>query len=1536
MKIKYLIFTILIMMLILITGNLTVNGAYTTHFYDSKNDKWEVGDSWDFGKTNMWYTSYNIFCTKAGAKTPTNVTVYNRMDSSDGKTFNWANDNGKFTDAQTIKFLYIYSTLNDEIAKGDVAGRRNNYETLQQQAIWEVLGGQNLTSAAKKYKKNHQDLIDKMLANAEAYYQFWLNNGGDVKTSIDTSNVDLNNNRLGPFKLSFYQTEATYNNQKGTYGGVEKIELVSSENLAENVLCYSKDGGNVLLSAEPTPNTNLYINVKNIDIAKYDSIKVTFVDGYIKEAYLILAKSSKSGQQSSMFGTNAKYTVEKIAKFELEDKFTFKIIKTDNETGKRMAGVKFLIGYADNSVSQYITNENGEVNISIIVKNGKEEIAVNIHEVTPNGYEPLGYGVQLTFKKENKQWKCEQDIQAIYENGKGDLEDGLVVYVPKNPLTNSMVGTLYVKNEPEDPNNPYRPSNPNYPDYPDYPDYPNYPDNPDNPDIPDDPTKPKDIIEGYVYLDGYSGNKIASSPNGQKEDDEQTLKGIIVRLSDGRVTVTDNNGYYKFTNVVRGQDYTVTFEYDGINYEATTTGEGSQAAEVGRNEFNDKFKTINYAQSGVGIGLNYWKFGDSSNWNPKYNDKPGWLLMSLNENLEIMNNDYKMTATTEFKLENDVQYDYKWAKRVRSHSEEECNCSWGSSGQKWYDTTKEPDISEAGCTSGTYYDLQGTNYYIKGGTTQTRDNTAKWYYYEDKYTSEETRNKTVTYNLNFGLVKREMDLSAVNDLKEVVVTVNGKTTTYHYEDIPVTGDAVEIGNENSGTNTYILELDEKDYLYGSVGNNYADANNHDLQQYSEENKLKIEATYKVVLNNQHTEKATINSIVYYYDASYKLNGISKGTNSEATPVTIDGKNYNKIDITDLNIELEAGAQAELEVYLEINARGDQIQKETYKTIVEITSYSTETGKIDIDSAPGNALQEGSLEYEDDTDEAPGLKITATGTRVLSGYVWDDSKKTDTMEYIFADGIKEDKEQGIADVIVQLIEIKEVAGEKHYYLWQEVLTKEDGTYSFTNFVPGNYIVRFNYGNGTSDIAKKYNGQDYKSTTDINYDRYKNGEWYNDYHDLADNTSVARDYEARRLDTIANTTEIDTSIGTALKNNTDIINSDSGEILWKYIDNTYMYADTSKINIAVTSETGKETTNSNAVEGNEGNYYNFQAINFGLEERPKTKIELERHITGLRLTANDGTTIVDAELLKDENGRVIFTPNSIVRGLQAFYATRENRAKWYLATDIEEVVQGATLEIVYTYTVKNVGEIDYISTTLAEEFENKNVATYKELLKEKANEIRNNIKANDYNSILGKYLGTTYYTGNVGTDVSIVKTTVGKIEDYINNELKFNAVQSSDFEINAAGSGKSYDLLKPQKETETWSTTKETINTVVISKYNVGTMSPEDNPRTQTIILESNGKLTSTGTLDFPGYIAQIKTAYSNAMGRRDTNSIPGNLKYIYNDSLENNESDEYWVETVEITKPTGADRQTAVTLAASITAGMVILVSGIATIKKYLI
>jgi len=1270
-------------------------------------------------------------------------------------------------------------------------------------------------------------------------------------------------------------------------------------------------------------------------------------------------KERNENNSASFDNDTLKLTVENQ-----KNDFGFGIKKIDSKKGVPLSGASFKVSIKDSSNNEIksetkTTDSNGDAYVSVELGNSNETTYYAFIEETsaPSGYTGYGGKIELKFEKQTDgSW-----------NG--------TMITPKSSKVSWSSNILTVENDPKDPTG----------------------DDPtgDNP-TPPDPSK--DIIEGYVYLDGYSGNKIVGEPDREKGSD-QGVKGVIVRLSDGRWTTTKEDGSYEFNNITRGDTYTITFEYDGVNYQATKAGPGSQATETTRDSFNKKFETINYGQTKTGIGLTYWPYGDDSNWNPKYNERPGWLLKTLDQNQVVINNDFKMTASTEFKLENRYQKWYETDESIYAGSHQHgagcysscndpkckscphlncssshCSCYWPDAyndGDFWLDDVDSITSDSAPHPGGRekYRDTGKRSYFISGGTPhvnsidETESLTKKTgtgqniKYYNtatpsDADVTEESECKeSVTYNLNFGLVKREVDLSLVNDLFRVDVSINGKSTQYDYADVPLRDDR-NVPLNAAGTDMsdegydYLLELTQNDFLYGTSiypeGNSYVknpDDNYIKNSGYSEDRPLTIISTYRVALNNQSTTDATVNSIAYYYDSNYMepsqvyigdYNGNQKGTCTKTNNGTqvIDGITYNRIDITGIP-KVTGGGQQYVYIAFEMdknNTVDNTVERKTYNTIAEITSYSADEGKVDIDSAPGNAVENNSLVYEDDTDKAPGLEVRENNSvRVLRGNVWDDSQKDENGKYTFADGIKEDGDDGVSGVIAQLIEVKEVGGERQFYLWDQTRTDYYGDYEFTNFIPGNYIVRFIYGYDGSGDTYIYNGQDYKSTKDNNYDEYKDGAWYNEYHEESTGKSVARDDEARRLNTIANTSQIDKGLATALEYKTNL-------------DITWMYADTSKINIAVAfrdKDQAKETDNETTVDGTKESYYSFESVNLGLEERPKTEIILEKHITGLRITANDGTTIVDAEGFI-ENGSVKFTENSIRKGLTAMGATRNESGYWRLETDIEEVIQGATLELVYTYTVRNVGEEDYISTSLAESFENvENMDEYKDKLNTAASHIRGIITEDGYNSNLGKYLGTTYYTGTVGTDVSIVKTRAGKIEDYINNDLKFKEVESSDFKIDSDASNKKYSVYKPNKNSGTYEETEEKINQVVLSKYVVGTMAPGE-VRTQKITLESNGKLTSTGTLDFPAYMAQLKSAYSNSVGRRDVFSIPDNLQYVYDVEILGNEKDEYWAETVEITKPTGADKQLAIILSISITAGIAIIAAGAFAIKKYVL
>lgn len=92
-----------------------------------------------------------------------------------------------------------------------------------------------------------------------------------------------------------------------------------------------------------------------------------------------------------------------------------------------------------------------------------------------------------------------------------------------------------------------------------------------NANINSDTTVEKYYISGKVWLD--------ADKNGLEDSTEKELSGIKVELIKNnsvlKVTTTDGNGVYKFSNLVTG-NYTVVFTYDGDKYLATTYNSSSE------------------------------------------------------------------------------------------------------------------------------------------------------------------------------------------------------------------------------------------------------------------------------------------------------------------------------------------------------------------------------------------------------------------------------------------------------------------------------------------------------------------------------------------------------------------------------------------------------------------------------------------------------------------------------------------------------------------------------------------------------------------------------------------------------------------------------------------------------------------------------------------------------------------------------------------------------------------------------------------------
>jgi len=245
----------------------------------------------------------------------------------------------------------------------------------------------------------------------------------------------------------------------------------------------------------------------------------------------------------------------------------------------------------------------------------------------------------------------------------------------------------------------------------------------------------------------------------------------------------------------------------------------------------------------------------------------------------------------------------------------------------------------------------------------------------------------------------------------------------------------------------------------------------------------------------------------------------------------------KDDVLDggyLDIENAKVNTAEINGYKTYYTQGTQLPNSynTYKHQDKIegngpytvTSEELEAGLIDRDSTPGNVVDETlkaaeggdySL-FEDDTDQAPHIKfeINEQDIRKLNGVVWEDERNKTSGEAVIGDGIKDNGEENIQGVTVQLIEITQKDNGEEIYetVWQEETTNDSG-YEFEKYIPGNYYVKFIYGNKVEQVyaLEDIYGENKNPVTEYLNETAKNSRSINghDYKSTAYQTTIEQD-------------------------------------------------------------------------------------------------------------------------------------------------------------------------------------------------------------------------------------------------------------------------------------------------------------------------------------------------------------------------------------------------------------------------------------------
>ncbi len=836
------------------------------------------------------------------------------------------------------------------------------------------------------------------------------------------------------------------------------------------------------------------------------------------------------------------------------------------------------------------------------------------------------------------------------------------------------------------------------------------------------------------------------------------------------------------------------------------------------------------------------------------------------------------------------------------------------------------------------------------------------------------------FDINFGLYKKFFDLNLGTDVDSAEIEINGQKTAYTYDQIldgmldkdlreklyKTTDDKVD----------YNLYLAYSDYYYriddyklpgdaGSLGNPYGDSI---TSKKDKDTELEVYVTYTLQINNQSTQhNATGVKVKYSYDDGYEY----VGSNGEAT---VSDEGHNILTISNINNVVPGEKPKEITLKFKVKKNEDgtffKAPSDTskYTNVAEIVEYSTTEGRlVDADSAPGNTFlgeNKPTDRREDDTDTANGIVITfkKNAERSISGKVFDASNNN-----------------GVSDVIVQLIELVEINNQQYEYIWQETVAapkdKEgkptvtttvkttatsggrgetytvenvgQGEYKFTErIIPGNYIVRFIYGDGrTYDITEntlKYNGEDYKSTY-VDYDY--NAEWYNETS-LNGENSKAVDNEARRLKVMSYAVDVDGTKGEALALLDKNIGTNDEE-LKEVLSNTWMCAETLKIKMPVDTDVKDNTSDTTEVgNGSSPTISNtqFNNVNFGLMERPKTKLVLEKHITGLtvkpvasgvNLIANATANIND--ILEAKAGDTIKLEGQR-DGLSATKSGRTNRGLWYLQTDTTELAQGADAYITYTYVIRNEGDIDYLNKDLISYYKAVKAKEYAQKLSNLEGEVKDAKKQVAYTN--GTYISDFYYTGTKGENDEEVLASVEQIQEALNPKVKF-VNSTTDFSIIKDNNGNTLIENKKVYEEDGSKTLKdEEIKEQIKSTKGTGKMELNGRDTSKKLVVSvglSASEIENGGVYD--SYIAQV-TYYTNAAGRRDQ-STPANLSYVHSEDTgitldKYNEEDEFWAETFRITKPTGEDKITPVQIAIITISAVAVLGVGIILIKKFVL
>ncbi len=704
--------------------------------------------------------------------------------------------------------------------------------------------------------------------------------------------------------------------------------------------------------------------------------------------------------------------------------------------------------------------------------------------------------------------------------------------------------------------------------------------------------------------------------------------------------------------------------------------------------------------------------------------------------------------------------------------------------------------------------------------------------------------------INLGLyIRQQPDLALIKDMQNVRLAINGYQHIYEYAQRFAHLKEQEADGDYSDTAFNVGVKFGSEYVNDSYTRAIYKADYEYINEADSSRELKVYVTYRIAVRNESSSLiAQVNSLVDYFDSRYTIVAAGTGINQKGIITgNIDYKQegynnqYSKAIIY-TNSRIESGKTSEIYVQFELSRQAVvEIlnDRKNLENVVEINSYSTfdKNGNvyagIDLDSNPGNAVPGNTSTYEDDTDSSPSLKLEVADAREMAGKIFLDSTSGELMtgKIRQGSGQYEDGEIGIEGVEVTL---KENTGTGLIY---KATTDSNGDFHIANFIPGDYTLTYTWGNET------YTVQNYKGTV---YDKQRynanvaNKEWYKT--DVATRWTDAVDNYDTRLAIDAELNEITNATQTTIHK----------------MDST-----------TPTMGIGVEYESTYTASYGDRYVYRIENVDFGIVERARQDIVLNKRVSTMKLILANGQPFVDLQITEDgklegQTANVTYLPPS-PNAIPANGMVR-------LELD-SELIQGSKLEIGYEIKAVNNSELDYISEN--------------------------------------------YYKYGI-IEGNVVTITPSAIIDYLDSDWDFDVANNPDWE--AIQKDDSRIVLAQEVATSTSIDNAKLLYTESLATYNL------QPTQSASVMLNVSKILTSSENIELGNETEIVKV---NKPGGADLTSTPGNYVPSTGPAVER---DDDMAEVVIITPNTGENMNYILPIAVTATA-FVILGVGIVFIKK---